>query len=374
MLFRNENVWESRENWDFRPPRSYQQTGGRATARPGAERTMVDQRKRYRDKKEPKKSGSRKTYTRLRVYECQRTMRTVVCLAMAAVVSAEVPEYRHLRSNHVYSYRQKIVLLILREYLGLSYRRTHEIIGGNPAITDVLRMDFFPHYSTLAKFSKTVDPEDLKAIVCSFQMLLDRSGVVALDGTCFSDRRRSAHYERRLKDFGVAQRKPVFTKASIVTDVETKIILAAEVFCGRKHDITFVPEMVRQLQSCRNLLRYIVADKGYDCERIHFFVRKQLGARFLAPCKGNPWTPVQHIGGHFRRKMKQFIGPYCSDFTRIYRMRAIVETTNSMIKKVFGSTLRSICSECRRAEAFMRIIAHNIRQTVALRKSWVFGV
>lgn len=195
MLFRNENVRESRENWDFRPPRSYQQTGGRATARPGAERTMVDQRKRYRDKKEPKKSGSRKTYTRLRVYECQRTMRTVVCLAMAAVVSAEVPEYRHLRSNHVYSYRQKIVLLILREYLGLSYRRTHEIIGGNPAVTDVLRMDFFPHYSTLAKFSKTVDPEDLKAIVCSFQMLLDRSGVVALDGTCFSDRRRSAHYE-----------------------------------------------------------------------------------------------------------------------------------------------------------------------------------
>ena len=314
--------------------------GRTATARPGAERTMVDQRKRYRDKKESKKSESRKPYTRLSVYECQRTMRTVVCLAMAAAVSAEVPEYRHLRSNHVYSYRQKIVLLILREYLGLSYRRAHEIIGGNPVITDVLRLDF-PHYSTLAKFSKTVDPEDLKAIVCSFQMLLDRSGVVALDGTCFSDRRRSAHYERRLKDFGVAQRK---------------IILAAEVFCGRKHDITFVP------------------DKGYNCERIRLFVRKQLGARFLAPCKGNPWTPVQHIGGHFRRKMKQFIGPHCSNFTWIYRMRAIVETTNSMIKKVFGSTLRSICSECRRVEAFMRIIAHNIRQTVALRKSWVFGV
>lgn len=357
-----------------RPPHCYQQTGGRATARPGADRTMVEQRKRYRDKKEPKKAETRRPCTRLSVNECQRTLHTVVCLVMMSVVTAEVPEYRHLRSNHIYSYRQKIALLILREYLDLPYRRMYEIIGGNPIVTDVLGMDFFPHHSTLAKFSKSVDAEDLKAVVCSFQVLLDQSGVAALDGTYLSDRRRSAHYERRLRDFGVPQRKPVFTKASIVSDVETKIILAAEVFCGRKHDVTFVPEMVRQLQGCRDRLRYLVADKGYDCERIHFFVRKQLGARFLAPCKGNPWMPVQHIGGHFRRKMKQFLGPLCSIFTRIYHMRAIVETTNSMLKKVFGSTLRAVSPEGRRTESFMRIIAHNIRQTIALGKSWVWGV
>ena len=168
---------------------------------------MVEQRKRYRDKKEPKKAETRRPCTRLSVHECQRTLHTVVCLVMTSVVTAEVPEYRHLRSNHVYSYRQKIALLVLREYLDLPYRRMYEVVGG-----------------------------------------------------------------------------------------------------------------------------------------------------------------------HFRRRMKQFLGPLCSVFTRIYRMRAIVETTNSMFKKVFGSTLRAVSPEGRRTETFMRIIAHNVRQTVALGKSWVFGV
>ena len=335
---------------------------------------MVEQRKRYRDKKEPKKSEIRKPCTRLSVHECQRTMHTVVCLVMAAVVIAEVPKYRHLRSNHVYSYRQKIALLVLREYLGLPYRRMYEAIGGNPVITDALGLEFFPHHTTLAKFSASVDAEDLKEVVRSFQVLCDQSGIAALDATYLSDRRRSAHYERRLRDFGVPPRRPEYTKASIVAHVETKIVLAAEVLCGRRHDVTFVPEMVRQLQSCRHVLRYVVADKGYDCERAHLYVRKELGTRLLAPCKGNRWTPVRHIGGHFRRRMKQFIGPLCTVFTQIYRMRAIVETTNSMLKKVFGSTLRACRPECRRTETFMRIIAHNVRQTVAIGKSWVFGL
>lgn len=335
---------------------------------------MVEQRKRYRDKKEPRKAETRKPVTRLSVHECQRTLHAVVHLVMVAVVTAEVPEYRHLRSNHVYSYRQKIALLVLREYLDLPYRRMYEIVGGNPIVTEALGLDFFPHYSTLAKFSKCVDAEDLKDVVRSFQVLCDQSGIVALDATYLSDQRRSAHFERRLRDFGVEARKPVFTKASIVADVETKIILAAEVMCGRRHDVTFVPEMVRQLQSCRHALRYVVADKGYDSEMVHLYVRKHLGARFLAPCRGHPWTPPKHVGGHFRRRMKQFLGPECSLFTRIYRMRAIVETTNSMLKKVFGSTLRAVSPECRRTETFMRIIAHNVRQTVALGKSWVFGV
>ena len=77
--------------------------------------------------------------------------------------------------------------------------------------------------------------------------------------------------------------------------METKIILAAEVMCGRGHNVTFVPEVVRQLQSCFHALRYVVAYKGYECERIHLYARKQLGARLLAPSKKSQWIPVKHI-------------------------------------------------------------------------------
>ena len=64
----------------------------------------------------------------------------VVCLAMAIVVTAEVPVLRHLCGHRVYIYQLKIALLVLREYLDLPYRRMYEMIDGNPIVTNVLGM------------------------------------------------------------------------------------------------------------------------------------------------------------------------------------------------------------------------------------------
>lgn len=329
---------------------------------------MAEHRNRYREKKEPKKSEYRKAYTRTSVHECQRQMMQMLCLLRCALVSAGVPEYRHARSNHIYSYTQKIALLVLKEYMNLSYRDMSMELGGNPIITEVLGLDFMPHHSTMAKFSKSVDKNDLKRTIMEFQVLAD-GGLAAVDGTCLSDRGRSAHFERRMRDFGQKTPQKVFTKASIVVDTEKKIVYAADSFAGKRHDVKFMSEMVRQLEGCR--ISALVADKGYDSEQVHKLVRKKLKIRLLAPARGDPTVPAKHITGHFRRKMRMYLGPMCTEFTRAYRMRCIVETVNSMIKKVFGSILRSKTPECRETEMLTRIIAHNIRQTMIISEAWV---
>ena len=330
---------------------------------------MTGSRNRYRHKKEPKASEYRKPYARTSVHVSQRRMHLIVHILKCAMVTSGVPEYRHARSNHVYSYRQKIALLVMKEYFGVPFRRMGDLIGSNPVITETLDLEFIPHYSTMAKFSCSVDREDLKRVIRVFQALAVKGGIAAVDGTCLSDRGRSIHFEKRMNDFGQGPTVRILTKVSIVADTENKIVLAADVSSSHRHDITFMPEMIGQLHGCP--IGVLVADKGYDSERVHLSVRKELGIRFLTPCKGRPTVPAKHVTGHFRRYMRQFLGPKCTNFTLAYQMRSIVETVNSMIKRVFGSMLRSRNPVNREIETFARIIAHNLRQSMSIDRAWL---
>ena len=136
-----------------------------------------------------------------------------------------VPEYRHPRSNHVYSYHQKIALLVLRRYVDSSYRRFCEDLPSYGGFLRAIGMSWVPHFTTLCKFSSAVEIEHLDMVADALCGLCPHEDTVAVDSTCLSNFDRSSHYERRLDDFGVRPPRP-FSKLSLSVGTGSLMVVA----------------------------------------------------------------------------------------------------------------------------------------------------
>lgn len=152
---------------------------------------------------------------------------------MSIMVSAGVPEYRHTRSNHVYSYRQKITLLALRRYTDSSYRRFCEELPSYGGFLEAIGMSWVPHYSTLCRFSSSVDIGHLESVADALCGLCPHEDIVAMDSTCLSNFDRSSHYERRLDDFGMHPTRP-FSKLSLSVGTDS-LMIVSYVGCADGH-------------------------------------------------------------------------------------------------------------------------------------------
>ncbi len=146
---------------------------------------------------------------------------------MAIMEHLGIPEYRHRRSNHLFSYRGKIVLLVLRQRLRLSYQQFVKDLPSYKGVIDALGLIHVPHHTTLIRFAQTVDEQDLEAAVCAFQHFCRKDCVPAVDCTGFSNFLRSAHFTKRCVDFGIRTEPGSFTKGSYAVDIDTHPIVSA---------------------------------------------------------------------------------------------------------------------------------------------------
>jgi hypothetical protein len=121
-------------------------------------------------------------------------------LLMAIMEILEVPIYPSKKSNHLYTCRQKICLLVLRQKLKLSYERLEKDLPNYKSTLHAIGLDvYYPEKSTLCRFENKLDPEILEAwsmhSVCSA-----RRNVSSLSmETGFSNYLRSAHFVKRCK-------------------------------------------------------------------------------------------------------------------------------------------------------------------------------
>ena len=192
--------------------------------------------------------GRRGRYGRRKVEGADLPERYALLL-MAIMEQLEIPEYRHPKSNHVYSYRVKIALLVFRKRLKLSYEQFIIDLPSYPNVLEALGLsESIPDKTTLIRFAKVVDHGDLQAVVCAFQKFVEKDCVVAIDCTGFSNFLRSAHFAKRCKEFGIKKETRTFTKASFAVDTKSHLVLSARVTAGRRHEITFIPEHVKDLE------------------------------------------------------------------------------------------------------------------------------
>jgi hypothetical protein len=134
------------------------------------------------------------------------------------------------------------------------------------------------------------------------------------------------------------------------------VILAAWPRTGMGADYKdFVPVARAARKRCK--LEVILADAGYDSEANHRLARHELGVDALIKTgSGRPSSrPPSTL---WRRMMKRKLEG--SQKGKPYGQRAQVETTNSMMKRNLGDSLRAKTAHARAMEQLLRVLTHDL--------------
>ncbi|HEY6882705.1 MAG TPA: hypothetical protein VI278_01565, partial [Nitrososphaeraceae archaeon] len=85
---------------------------------------------------------------------------------------SRIPLFLHKKSNHIFTARQHIVLLVLRQYENKSYRMfVVEWLFETYYPRMFMQLSNIPHYTTLQKFAARVSGTILEKIVSIFHLL-----------------------------------------------------------------------------------------------------------------------------------------------------------------------------------------------------------
>jgi len=162
---------------------------------------------------------------------------------------------------------------------------------------------------------------------------------MAIDGSSLGRTLPSWHYIIRA-GINIRERKPV--KLSIAVDTRSKKILSARVRSKIAHDMKDVKCLMKHLAKKPSK---VIADKGYDAEWFRAMLAEQ-GIGYCIPTKGK----VVH--GFYRKRNKVD--------KRVYRRRAMVESSFFRLKQLFGRSVNCIQYKMIRNELFLRMILYNL--------------
>jgi len=299
-------------------------------------------------------------------------------------------------SRHDFTLAQLFACLVLREFFGLSYRRTEKLLKDSPQWLAEIGLRAPPDHNTLWRaFGAILKARRVDRLLDLITACFLRAGrlrlkemPLALDSTCFEQRHRSTHYDRRCRHMramaetssGKKPEKPgswgksvnasrrrrlsAMPKLSVAVASSCHLILAAKVRTGNGSDAPDFDDLLTCSWKRANV-KTVVADAGYDSEKNHCIAREEMGVRSIIPAGiGRPTEKLPR--GRWRRLMAK-------RFTRkadqaAYGQRSQSETVHSMIKRNQGSALRSRTPERRKQEMLLRVITHNIALLCGLEK------
>ena len=165
------------------------------------------------------------------------------------------------------------------------------------------------------------------------------------DATGFETRHATAYYTYRCNI------RQGFTKMSAGSDMESQVICAVVIqHHPVSHDIKHFPELFTQM--CKIVkMKTMVLDKGYDSEQIHKMIRsKNVHSMIIVRDKN---CLISRTGGKYRKEMRR-------EFDEAtYHQRNKTETIFSVIKRRFGSEIKSYNDVMKTKELLYRVLAYN---------------
>lgn len=305
-----------------------------------------------------------------------------------------LPAYTSEFSRHEFTLPQLFACLVLREFYGLSYRRTEKLLRDSPPWLADIGLPAAPDHNTLwrafgiiLKLARINRLMDLVARQFSRakSLRLDQRPL-AMDSTCFEQRHRSGHYDRRCRHMSLKSRaasgqgpeKPgkwassvnasrrrklrAMPKLSVAVASSCHLILAARTRLGNGSDAPDFDGLLVQSRK-RGPVKTVVADAGYDSEANHRMAREQMHVRsIIPPGTGRPSSKLPQ--GRWRRHMARRFTKKADQ--KMYGQRAQSETVHSMIKRNQGSALRSRTPQRRKQEMLLKALTHNIALLAAM--------
>ena len=268
--------------------------------------------------------------------------------------NARIPIFLHRKSNHIFTVWQHMVLLVIRQYEGKSYRMFSEWLVEAYYLRTFLQLSHIPHFTTLQKFTERINGTLLEKIISSF-IILTKIGqlFVGIDSSGFKATHASQYYAERVK----LRRK--YIKLSLAADVLQQIICTIKIRrAPTRHDsIDFRPLITKTSELVP--LSVVTADKGYDSEDNHVLVRDVLHALSVIPARYEH-VPIRKTHGRYRKQMKRGYSKL------LYNQRNKNETIVSVIKRLFGEHITSRLVKTQNRELSFRCIAYNIHRLTNL--------
>jgi len=218
-----------------------------------------------------------------------------------------------------------------------------------------LKISRIPHFTTLQKFADRIAGTILQRMITYFIALINVNHIFfGIDSSGFKSIHSSQYYTER------AKLRKKWIKLSVGADMLKQIICSIKIrrAPAARHDtVDFKPIITRTSEI--KPLSVVVADKGYDSEENHVFVREYLKAYSIIPPR-NMHVPIWKTHGRYRKQMKR-------GYTKLlYNQRNKDETIMSVIKRLFGEYVTSKLIRTQNRELSFRCIAYNVHRLTNL--------
>jgi len=257
-------------------------------------------------------------------------------------------------SKKTYTQRQHASVLMVMKRLRLRYRGITELLEVVPGIRGVLGLRCVPHYTTLQKFFRRCSGHVLALLLAQTARLSGCSGVIAIDATGFSSNTASRYYSmfRYRHEPGVWSGSYIRNSAAV--DLESQAVVSF--VCRKNHSHESLDfDTVLKKASRTSDVTMVIADRGYDYERVHRFARERMKVDTLIPLTRRK---RKRIHGRYRKMMD-------GDFDwKAYAKRSRIEGVFSVIKRRFGDTVYSRSWKLQRKEMTLLCAAYNVYRYV----------
>lgn len=264
-------------------------------------------------------------------------------LVSARKLITKIPKFSSKFSNKIYDNHQKMIILVFRQKMRMTYRSIVKFFRFSGLARALLKLKRVPNYSTLIKFHKRINANILDSLLCKKEVITS-----AIDSSGFETNYMSYHYANiwNRQDKRKYRR---YLKVSIAIDTDSQYILSQKIRLGPRNDnIDF--ESVMKKINCK----FVVADKGYDSKSNRRFVLRKMGAY--------PYIPYRKMSGRNYEKL----GVPLKFDEKIYHQRSKVETVFSVIKRKYNCFVLSKSFEAQRKELLLRMIAYNVDRKIIL--------
>ncbi len=272
-------------------------------------------------------------------------------LVSARKLISKIPRFNSKFSNKIYDNHQKMIILIFRQKMRMTYRSIVKFFRFSGLARALLNLKSVPDHSTLVKFHKKIKTEILDSLLCKKQVITS-----AIDATGFETNHMSYHYANVWNRQDKRKYKR-YLKVSIAIDTDSQYILSQKIRLGPRNDHIDFESVLKDVKC-----KFVVADKGYDSRSNRRFV--------LRTMKAYPHIPYRKFSG----RNYESIGVPLKFDEKIYHQRSKVETVFSVIKRKYGSFVLSKEFESQKRELLIRMIAYNIDRNVILSVILIIGI
>lgn len=258
-------------------------------------------------------------------------------LVSARKLINKLPKFNSKFSNRIYDNHQKMIILIFRQKMRMTYRGIIKFFRFSGLARALVGLTRVPDHSTLVKFHKRIDFKDLDSLLCKKPVRTS-----AIDGSGFETTHMSYHYANAWNRQDKRKYRR-YLKISIAIDTDSQYILSQKIRLGPRNDNLDFENVMKKIKC-----RYVVADKGYDSRKNRHFVLRDMNAY--------PHIPYRKTSGYTYEKGKRKV----KFNEKIYHQRSKVETVFSVIKRKYGSQILSRSFKTQKKELLIRLIAYNI--------------